>query len=611
MKYKIPFLICFCSNSLFAQWKDSSEIEMVVYEVMNNAESLADSLFWYADAVEKKSASIGYATGMGSAIRLRGLYYEVNGSYDTAMQYYMDMQQFGIESNAPLVQAGALSSQFQIHNTLKQYDAAREKAIRAVAIAKANGFNKQLAVNYSNIGITYRRQKKYDSAFYYYKQALVIRTIMKDSNGISNTNINISSLLIYMEKYKEALDYIIPNIGFHKSKNKQADLWYDYVNASTAYGYMGVSSKAVAYLDSALIIAKETQNTSSEAGTYKSYGEVYGLKGDWKKAYEYMVMGNNLEAETINSESAKAILELEQKFKTQQKEQQNKLLQTEINNQKLHTRNVWIIVMALALIATVSFVYWQQNRNKKIRLQQQNLLINEQNEKLTELNADKNQLISMVSHDLSQPLNNIKIWTEILSKENNSEALIHIKESLQYGQQLIRNVLDVEKAGANTHILSLKKINVVALLKDIADDFTPAANAKNISILCPNLPKDITLMSDKQHLRQILENLISNALKFSFPHSSITLLCGPKDGRIFILVKDEGPGMDADDLQHIFNKYSIAAAKPTAGEESTGLGLHIVKRLTRELGGEIIAESRINKGSQFTLWFEDKNYNGI
>lgn len=604
MQKKLLLLCLLFAGKLSAQWNDSAAVDDIIYSVMNNAESITDSLFWYANAVEQSSKKINYKNGQGSAIRLRGLYYQLSANYDSAMYYFMQLEQFGIREHVPKSQAGALSSQFEIHLTLKQYEEARKKAFAAIAIGKQNGFQKQVAVNYSNIGITWRRQKNYDSAFYYYRQALEIRKQMKDSTGIINTNVNISGLLLYMKKFDEALDYVYPNLAYHKQRNDSSFLWNDYTTLALLYGQKKEFKKALSYLDTAKNIAIANNYKVNQAETYKSYGEVYYAKGDWQLAYDNLLKGTEIEAENINATTSEQLLELEKKYKTEQKEQQNKLLAAEIDNQKLQKRNVWIAASALALIAAVSMIYWRQNRKKKIQLETQNKLINEQNKKLTELNEDKNQLISMVSHDLGQPLNNIRVWTEILGRQNNNEAIEHIKTSLQYGQQLIRNVLDVERATANQQALHFETTGINGFIQYIIKDFTPAAQSKNIQFHFEPYRTEIFLNTGRQHLQQVLENLISNALKFSQPGKSVYISAEKNAQQIMLCIKDEGPGMDENELKQLFNKYSIGTAKPTAGEASTGLGLSIVKRLMLELGGKIYAESEPGKGTAFTLIFE-------
>lgn len=599
--YYLLFFCCFVCT-VDAQLTDTLQVDDLFQRILNE-EAATDSLMQYAGLIKSASEKMNYKMGMGYAMRTKGLYHETRENYDSALHYYLLMEELGSTLNEPYIILGALNSQFQIHFIQKQYESAKTIALKAVAISSANNALKHLSAGYSNLGIICRREKKYDSAFYYYKQSLAIKEKMKDSAGIANTNINISGLMLYTKQYDKVIEYILPTIGYHKSRNRQNDLWYDYTNIGIAYGYKNNFSKGLSYLDSALAIAQRQQNKANEAETYKAFGEVHSLQGNWQKAYDMMVKANDMEGEVINEQAGEQLIELQQKYKTKEKEQQNKLLAAEIEQQKLKQRNTWIGFAAIALIAFISFVALQQNRKKKIQLEKQNKLINEQNKKLTELNDDKNQLISMVSHDLSQPLNNIRVWSEILAKQTGSEAVGHIQSSVQYGQQLIRNVLDVEKAGANAHSLHFQTTDIDVLLQDLINDFKQASQSKNMQLLFNPSNDKIFLTTDKQHLRQVLENLISNALKFSDAGKNILLAAKKSENHCIISVHDEGPGINETEVEKIFNKYSIASAKPTAGEASTGLGLNIVKRLMLELGGKIEVDSEAGKGTIFKLIF--------
>lgn len=597
-------LLCLLfAGNLSAQWNNQDAIDEAMYDVMNNAEVITDSLLWYADAISAASQKIGYKAGTGGAIRLRGLYYQLMANFDSAMYYYMELEQFGIRERVPESQAAGLSSQYEIHLALKQYDEARKKAFQAVDIGKQNGFQRMVAVNYNNVGICWRRQKRYDSAIYYYTKALDIRRQMNDSAGIISAYSNIGGLLLYKHRYNEASGYLYPVLDYHKRMKDSGWLWNDYSTLALMYSQWKDFPAALAYLDTAKLIAVNAQQKMNEAETYKTLGEVLYAKGDWKQAYDNLLLGTSMESELVNSETADRLLELEQKYKSAKKEQQNKLLSAEVNQQKLQNRITLLAAGAVAAVALLAGVAWFQNRKKNALLQQQNARISEQNMRLSELNADKNQLISMVSHDLGQPLQTISLWADLLEKHNNIEAIDHIRRSAQYGQQLINHVLDVEKAGANAHTIQLQPVPVKALIAAVVEDFRPAAEGKNIALLFDTSGPDIMLTTDRQHLQQVLDNLLSNALKFSEPGKQVVIYATKQPATCTITIRDEGPGIDADQLKWLFNKYSVAAPQPTAGEHSTGLGLSIVKRLMLELGGRIEVDSKPGTGSSFSLIF--------
>jgi len=604
----LPVLLFIASlGNLQAQQRDTLAIMKLGDKVMNNAEALGDSVLWYASSIEKQSVEQNYITGQGTAIRLRGLVYEIRGMFDSAMYYYRQMEQFGLKNHWPRTFIGAMMSQFSVLLTLKQYDLGLQKALTAAALSAKFGFSKLESVSYSNAGIVYRRQNRYDSAFASYKKAGEIRRQMGDSAGIVSININLGSLLVYMKKYDEALQYMHQNMEFHRRRGDTADLWFDYTNTGSAYAEKGDYNRAQPYLDSALNLARNLHSQGREAETLKILAHFYELQGKWQNAFDLLVKGTSLEAETVNEETRLAITEAEEKFKSKEKEKQNQLLQAEISNQQLRQRNSMIALGALAILALVIGLAWRQNVRKGRLLEAQNKLITSQNNQLIALNSDKNQLISMVSHDLSHPFNQLQVWLEVLKKRSNNqqdldESLDHLTKSVDYGRKLIRNVLDVERAGANRKDLTITSVEAGSFLNSLMEDFAPAAWGKNIKLVVES-SENAVIQTDADHLRQIMENLVSNALKFSPGGTAVYLKAGNTGRQFFLSVQDEGPGIPEDEQALLFNKYAIASPRPTGNETSTGLGLSIVKRLMFELGGSIRVKSKTGEGTAITLLF--------
>jgi len=138
-------------------------------------------------------------------------------------------------------------------------------------------------------------------------------------------------------------------------------------------------------------------------------------------------------------------------------------------------------------------------------------------------------------------------------------------------------------------------------VENIVDDFQPAAAGKNIQLHFETPDKHVYLVSDKQLVSRICENLFSNAIKYSPPNKNVWISLSATNDAVNIQVKDEGIGISKDEMPNLFSKYSKISSKPTAGEASTGLGLSIVKRIVDELNGSVFCESEPGKGSLFTV----------
>jgi signal transduction histidine kinase len=141
------------------------------------------------------------------------------------------------------------------------------------------------------------------------------------------------------------------------------------------------------------------------------------------------------------------------------------------------------------------------------------------------------------------------------------------------------------------------------LLGKIISENQPLAQNKQLHLLFDAPAKPAIILSDRQFMTRIVENLLSNAIKYSPAGKNTWLSLQEEKDQVQIKVKDEGVGIAKEELKNLFTKYSHISAKPTAGEESTGLGLSIVKRLVDELNGKITMESEPGKGSVFTVIF--------
>jgi signal transduction histidine kinase len=128
----------------------------------------------------------------------------------------------------------------------------------------------------------------------------------------------------------------------------------------------------------------------------------------------------------------------------------------------------------------------------------------------------------------------------------------------------------------------------------------PAANRKSINLRIGTSP-ELWARADRAATLQILDNLISNALKYSPPNTTVHIHTLPEQNYVLVKIRDEGPGISEADQRKLFQKFSRLSARPTGGESSTGLGLSIVKRLAEAMGGTIQCHSALGAGATFIL----------
>jgi signal transduction histidine kinase len=381
----------------------------------------------------------------------------------------------------------------------------------------------------------------------------------------------------------------------------------DELNLADVYSEKKMFDSATKYGQMAMKLALELESKSKEADTYGVLAKLAEYKGDSRTAYAYLKKWYTLDTAVLNSDTYKTVANLQERFHAKERETANKLLTTQIEKEALRTKVVTLLAIAMALIVILTAIAFVTKRNANRRLKAVNELIVQQNEKLAELNHEKNALISIVSHDLSTPFATIKVWGYILQAEAGSlsddqqKALNKILQASNHGDEMIRRILDVEKQHIGDHRMQLESFDLTIFTEEVIDNLRPMAARKEISIHAEMPEKELYLLSDKQLVARICENLLSNAIKYTPKGKNVWISISDEQDAVSIKVRDEGVGIEKEELPFLFSKYSKISSQPTDGEASNGLGLSIVKRIVQELNGKIFCESEVGKGSLFTV----------
>jgi signal transduction histidine kinase len=214
--------------------------------------------------------------------------------------------------------------------------------------------------------------------------------------------------------------------------------------------------------------------------------------------------------------------------------------------------------------------------------------------------------MSIVAHDLKSPLNRIKGIINIMEMEKNlnDDQKTYVRlmdDATQAGLDLINDLLDVHMLEGNIEP-SYTAFDISSFLLEKIEACKPAAESKSIQLRVTRVEnEEVTL--DADYLTRIVDNLLTNAIKFSPKDSIIDISAGRSNGHLWISIKDQGPGFSEKDKTSLFQKFKKLSARPTAGETSNGLGLAIVKTLVDRLKGRIELISAQGKGSEFIIRF--------
>jgi signal transduction histidine kinase len=239
-------------------------------------------------------------------------------------------------------------------------------------------------------------------------------------------------------------------------------------------------------------------------------------------------------------------------------------------------------------------------------IERSNQELTRQNVILEKLNADKNELLGIVAHDLRNPIGGIRMVAEAMVEEGRSPDYLQNKAQLIYDTAdmlivLVRNLLDINRLEAGRMDLDSVPVQLPQVLYKVVGSHQKWAERKGIGTHIDVQPELPPALGDEGAVLQIVDNLVSNAIKYS-PHGrDVWLRCAAENGRLRIEVQDEGPGLTQEDLEHLYQKFGRLSAKPTGGESSSGLGLSIVKKLVESMNGSVRCESEAGKGALFIV----------
>lgn len=280
----------------------------------------------------------------------------------------------------------------------------------------------------------------------------------------------------------------------------------------------------------------------------------------------------------------------------------------------------WALLLYVAALvgAVMGVILWRVRRLQKRNLElevrvreatgevrRQNEILGRVNQHLGRLNEEKSNMLGIAAHDLRNPLNGVSLMAETLLGlgagtfvENAAKRILGLGQQMS---QLIERLLNSSRIDAGQLSMHMEGVDSKVLLLDLLQRHQAAAEAKGLRLVL-DLPQDHLpeVLADPFHLMEVLENLVSNALKFTPkgpPERQVVLRARPW----VIEIQDEGPGFTDEDKEHAFERFRRLSARPTAGEGSTGLGLSIAKALLEAMGGEVELISHAGQGTTFRI----------
>ena len=383
-----------------------------------------------------------------------------------------------------------------------------------------------------------------------------------------------------------------------------------YTNIANLYYLQYKDQQATPYFKKAYILSKKVNNFQSKKNAAQNMAVVEENKGNYKQALIYRKEFEQWKDSLNNQNKIWAVADFEKKFAVAQKQKQIEVL--EVENQLKNSQRNWLFFSAICLLLLLTagvYFYAQKVKNAKIILLQKN--------KLDELNASKDQLFSIVSHDLRSSVNALKTSNGKLS------ATLETKNYDELNQLIVQNsgianstysLLDnlLHWAMLQTKQLYFHKesVHLFSIVQQIEYNYKPLLLEKSIAFE-NRVSKNIFIFVDLDSLKIVLRNLLDNAIKFSNENGKIsfyTLENNPEFCQL--ILEDTGLGMDEKTIKEILKDDELLAKKGETKTIGTGLGMQLCKQMIQKNGGTIRIESERHKGTKIILTFPKTEQNG-
>jgi len=464
-----------------------------------------------------------------------------------------------------------------------------------------------------------------------YLDALVLGESSGMESILEGVYLNLSDLNIRLSEWSNAIENANKGKDLAEKFGDPSGLGVALVNLGKAYAGEQDYETTFSYFDKALALFRQNSSKLQESEVLGYYADYLAKAGQFDEAYQYELLHNKIQSEIVNEQNLQHLTELRALHDSQQQElkirnlesekerQQLKLQQQELmrkidqgNLEKAHIlRNLLLILIgAVSLILiVVIFSYWLKHQsNRELRKLHEELT--QSHAELADLNEQKQQLLAVVSHDLRNPLHGVfglidalRGYQEIQQSSEMSEIVDMLEVSSTRALEIVKNLLNAQHIQSGKFVLDLNPCRVQPILEAAYKENLTQARLKHqkLEVDLELADASICVQANREALIQAISNLISNAIKYTDFGSRIELKAEAKDSSMLISVRDNGPGIPADELETLFVPYSTASSKPTGGEHSVGLGLSIVKTFVENMGGTVICESELGKGSVFTI----------
>jgi len=626
-----------------------------IYEALNNIGAIYRVQGNYNKALEYQnkalqlSRELKNARGTSSILGNMGLIYFEVGDYKKAAEYYENSQKIAVAIGDKKQIAAMYNNLGLLKQSNGEYDQAIALYLKSVNIYRELNDHQSAYSSLNKIGEVHELKKEYDMASNYYLRCMNIASEIGYNKGISESYLHIGLMYSRQKKDEKALLYYNKALDVAKQKNEPGQITLSYLRIGDLYSGKAKYDDAFSYYDKAYKIALEKKNNLLLKEYFQSMTNTYSLRSDFKNAYDYSLKLAAIKDTINNEQNSMRFSQLQIGFDFDNKETEIALLKknNEIKNLEIDKQEFakYILILIIAIVAISLFLVYNRylyirKSNKLLKVQKEEIAIANEclsklnetlveqkqkveilntelqtsNEKLVlsektllELNATKDKLFSIISHDLRNPFASIISFSRLMkrdfdqfTKEELHNLVDELDKSVSVINNLLENVLQWSRHQTGRTQYKPEYINPAEIINDNIMSVIQNVKEKNL-VIRNEVNESLEVWADKQLTDAIIRNLLSNAIKFSKNGNPIVFTSLLNHNFATFSVVDTGIGITEENLKNIYNIEDRKVTFGTNDEKGSGLGLILCKALTEVQGGEIKVESDIEKGTSISF----------
>jgi two-component system sensor histidine kinase/response regulator len=503
-------------------------------------------------------------------------------------------------------------------NSIKYYVMAADYFLKYDIIGSVSILN--------HLGNNHYQNKNYTEALTYYFKALDISQKSNNILALGFTNDNIGLVYKQKKEFKTALKYFEVGLSFRREANNKFGIINSLHHLAKLQLQLGHLQEAQQYAEENKALSYQANNYDLMLEALEVLVEIKEQVKNYEEAFKHQKEITLIRDSLFKQQKESKVKEVIASYELTQKEKENEILKkNNIQQQELLNSQrtvIWgtviSVILLLVMLLTIFKVREREVKTHEKLLQKNNeigqknkliqdsqRLLSQQNEELSQLNQVQNQLFAIIGHDLQSPIATLSGLLDItLSKDISQTEFLELAKNLQQSvgniHALVSNLLAWSKLQQKGKFVYPQNIVLANAVQSKLKLFELQALKKEITLLS-NIPANITVYADDNHLQFIIRNIIANSIKFTPVKGKVSIEAKQSLDFVEIIISDTGVGMSAKQVNNLLYTSQQESNRGTEGEKGTGLGLLFCKDFINKNQGSLSIESKIGEGTTFCV----------